>query len=272
MYRQRRMLHVRLNPGIAGGRWARLRPLCGHDEALLDGAGSVGVIAFLDRLLTHAPGTTVGPARAIDLAVCDCDRLCAAIYLEYFGERIEGTAMCGECREPFALSFSLPDLMGNMDRSSHTGRPDDEGVFTLADGRRFRLPTAGERCQVMEREPDDAVATLLRQCVVEGEPTEDSQALEAAMEQVGAVLDLDLDAACPHCGTRQTVRFDIQSYLFRALGYERQFLNHEVHCIARAYGWAYEEILSLKREDRRTFVGLIKSGRPTRRSERWMGI
>ncbi|HEV8486721.1 MAG TPA: hypothetical protein VGV87_24460, partial [Blastocatellia bacterium] len=78
------------------------------------------------------------------------------------------------------------------------------------------------------------------------------------------LLDLDLDAVCPHCGARQTVRFDIQSYLFRALGYERQFLNHEVHCIARSYGWSYEEILSLSREDRRTFVGLIQSDRQAR--------
>jgi hypothetical protein len=263
------MLHVRLKPGISGGRWALLRPLCGHDETLLDGAGSVGVIAFLDRLLTNAPGTTVRPGKAADLAVCDCDRLCAAIYLEYVGARIEGTSMCGNCREPFALNFSLTDLLENMDRSSHIGEPDDEGVFTLADGRRFRLPTAGERCQVMGRDPDDAVATLLRHCVVEGEPSDDLQSLEEAMEQVGAVLDLDLDAACPHCGTRQTVRFDIQSYLFRALGYERRFLNYEVHRIARAYGWAYEEILSLKREDRRAFVRLIESDRPAqRRAER----
>jgi hypothetical protein len=63
----------------------------------------------------------------------------------------------------------------------------------------------------------------------------------------------------------QTVRFDIQSYLFRALGYERQFLNYEAHYIAKAYGWAYEEILGLRREDRRAFVRLIQSDRPARR-------
>ena len=85
------------------------------------------------------------------------------------------------------------------------------------------------------------------------------------MEQVGPLLDMDLDASCPHCGISQRVRFDIQSYLFRALGYERQFLIYEVHCIARAYGWGYQEILNLTREDRRTFVGLIKSARPAPR-------
>ena len=261
------MLNIRLNPGIPGGRWARLRPLCGHDEALIGRTGSVDVIAFLDRLLTPEPGTTVGPGRAADLAVCDCDRLCASIYLDYFGEQIDARATCGDCREPFNLSFSLPDLIENLDtrRPAEAGEADDEGVFTLADGRRFRLPTAGAQRLVTGLDPDAAVAALLRQCVVEGEPMNNPQTIEATMDQVGTLLDLDLDAACPHCDLRQAVRFDIQSYLFRALVHERQFLNYEVHCIAMAYGWAYEEILSLYREDRRTYVRLIQSDRGARR-------
>jgi hypothetical protein len=261
------MLHIRLNPGLPGGRWARLRPLCGHDEALVDRTGHVDVIAFLDRLLAHEPGTTVGPGRAADLAVCDCDRLCASIYLDCFGERVDARATCGDCREPFDLSFSLRDLIEDLDRRrpSEAVGPDDEGVFTSADGRRFRLPTAGEQRLVKGLDTDAAVAALLRQCVVEGEPTIDPQTIEATMDQVGALLDLDLDAVCPHCDLRQTVRFDIQSYLFRALGHERQFLNYEVHSIAMAYGWGYEEILSLHREDRRTYVRLIQSDRGARR-------
>lgn len=265
------MLQIQLNPGIPGGKWARLRPLCGHDEAMVDSTGSVDLIAFLDRLLTNEPGTTVGPGKAADLAVCDCDRLCASIYLNYFGERIEGNVACRDCLEPFQLSFSLPDLMENLAgrRPTKASGPDDEGHFTLDDGRRFRLPTIGEHHQVWGLDPDDAVATLLRQCVVAGESLEDSQTIETTMAQVGALLDLDLDVACPHCHTQQTTRFDIQSYLFRALGYERQFLTHEVHCIAMAYGWAYKKILSLNREDRRTFVRLIQSDRQAqRRAER----
>ena len=123
-----------------------LRPLCGHDEALVDAAGSVDLIAFLDRLLTDTPGTTVGPGKAAQLAVCDCDRLCAALYLNYFGERVDGRITCADCRVPFDLSFSLPEMMDNLaeHRSANASGPDGEGVFTLRDGRRFRLPTVGE--------------------------------------------------------------------------------------------------------------------------------
>jgi hypothetical protein len=261
------MLHVRLNPGLPGGKWARLRPLCGHDEMLINGAGSVEVIAFLDRLLSDAPGTTVGPGKGADLAVCDCDRLCAAIYLEYFGERVVGTAACRDCHEPFEMDFPLPSLLESLAarRPAKASGPDDQGIFTLADGRRFRLPTIGQQCRVIGLDPDDAAAALLKLCLVEGDPAYDTHTLEAAMEEVGGLLDLDLDAACPQCGARQAVRFDIQSYLVRTLAYERQFLHHEVHCIATAYGWACQEILGLTREDRRAFVRLIQSDRAARR-------
>jgi hypothetical protein len=260
------MIEVRLNPGIPGGRWARLRSLCGHDEASIHGSSSVDLIAFLDRLLTNAPGTTVGPGKATDLAVCDCDRLCASIYLDYFGERIEGRAACDDCREFFDLSFSLPEMMAGLtwDPTKASG-PDREGVFTLANGCRFRLPTAGDQHALAGLDLDEAVRVLTDRCIVEGEPAEDAESLQTTMKQVGPLLDLELDAGCPRCGTSQTVRFDIQSYLFHALAYERQFLNYEVHYIAMAYGWGYEEILSLTREDRRTFVGLIKSVRPAQR-------
>jgi hypothetical protein len=261
------MLHVRLNPGLPGGKWARLRPVCGHDEASVNGAGAVEVIAFLDRLLSDAPGTTVGPGKGADLPVCDCDRLCAAIYVKYFGERIVGTATCRDCHEPFELNFSLPSLLESLAdrRPAKASGPDDQGVFTLADGRRFRLPTVSQQCQVIGLEPDDAVAALLKACVLEGDPTHDPQTLEAAMEGVGGMLDHEIDAACPKCGARQAVRFDVQSYLFRTLGYERQFLNSEVHCIATAYGWSADEILGLTRDDRRGFMRLIQTERSERR-------
>jgi hypothetical protein len=57
-------------------------------------------------------------------------------------------------------------------------------------------------------------------------------------------------------------------YLLRALAYEKQFLIHEVHRIALAYGWGYDEILSLTREDRRGFVRLIETDFAARRRVR----
>jgi hypothetical protein len=264
------MWQVRLNPGLRGGKWACLRSLCGHDEAFIEGADSVEAIAFLDRLLVEAPGTTVGPGKASVLAICDCDRLFATIYRRYFGEDIEGTVACRDCREPFELSFALPDLMVHPQQSAvaQAAGPDDEGLYTLPDGRRFRLPTASDQHSVIGLEAEQAVAALLERCVMEGDPTADSELLQAAMDEVGAVLDLDLDAVCPGCGASQVVRFDIQGYVLHALGYEQRFLLHEVHRIAMAYGWGHAEILNLRREDRRAFARLIEANQAARRRVR----
>lgn len=263
------MLQVQLSPGLPNGKWAYLRPLCGRDEATINSAGSmVEAIGFLDRMLLETAGTSVGPGKAIDLAICDCDRLFAALYQHYFGGRIESIVTCQQCNEAFELSFSLPDLISNLGDGTTdkaTG-PDEEGIYTLSNGPRFRLPTAGDQERIMALEPKEAVAALLNCCVVEGDPTVDAAIFQSAMDEVGATLNLDLSTVCSECDTSQTVRFDIQSYLLRALGYEKRFLNHEVHRIALAYGWGYDEILNLTREDRRAFARLIEAERvPARR-------
>jgi len=257
------MLQVQLKPGVKGGQWAYLRPLCGHDEACINGSGLMEVAWFLDRLLVSAPGTSVGSGKASELAVCDCDRLFAALYLTYFGEQIESTVTCRSCGKPFELRFSLRELMANLDpvvELKATG-PDDDGVYTLIDGRRFRLPTVGDRDSLIGLDPEQAMTTLLKRCVVEGDPTLDLESLQVAMNEVGPVLDLDLDAPCAHCGASQRVQFDIQTYVLQTLAFEQRYLSREVHRIAMTYGWGYQEILDLPREDRRTFVQLIQTDR-----------
>ena len=77
------MFQIQLRPGLPGGRWACLRSLCGHDEALIDGTSPWEATVFLDRLLVETPGTSVGPGRAWDLALSDRDRLLATIYMQF---------------------------------------------------------------------------------------------------------------------------------------------------------------------------------------------
>lgn len=264
------MLAVQLSPGLSGGKWAWLRPLCGHDEAWIGNGGSVDGIGLLDRLLVETVGTTVGPGRASDLAVCDCDRLFAAIYLKYFGEQVEGSVNCRSCKEPFEASFSLEDLLAKREvgAGQNATGPDADGIYTLADGRRFRLPTAGDQQSVLGLQTDAAADALLERCMVAGDPMDNPQLLQKAMDEVGPVLDLDLDAACPKCGISESVRFDMQAYLLRMLAYEKRFLVREIHLIAVTYGWGYGEILSLTREDRRAFVSLIQAEREARRRAR----
>jgi hypothetical protein len=261
------MLLVQLSPGLRGGKWARLRPLCGHDETLIDDADSDEGIALLDRLLVEAPGTTVGPGKARNLAVCDTDRLYATIYLRYFGDLVEGAVGCRDCGEPFEVSFSLRNLLVNLEVGAGrtAGEPDEDGIYRLSDGRRFRLPTVSDLQAVLGLETAAAAGALLERCMISGDAMANQSLLQNVMDEVGPVLDLDLDAACPRCGVSQSVRFGMRAYLLRTLAYEKRFLVREIHLIAGAYRWGYEEILSLTREDRRAFVSLIQAEREARR-------
>lgn len=263
------MLEVRLNPGLPGGSRAYLRPLCGHDESLVAPPYSTNATAWLDRLLVEQPGTTIGPGRADALAMCDCDRLFAALYLRYYGDHVESLVTCRACQEPFEVRFSLPELIADLDIQTgpEVAGPDEEGRYTLSDGRRFRLPTAADRYHAMALSTREATAALLSRCVVDGAPLEESdrEVLEAAMTKAGPLLDLDLEAACPSCSAKQTVPFGIQTHTLQALAQEKPVLTREVHRIATVYRWGYEEIMSLTREDRRAFVRLIEGERTGRR-------
>lgn len=264
------MLQVQLKSGFKGEKWAYLRPLCGHDEAFVSGGSLIEASQFLDRLLVSTPNNTIGAGKVSELAVCDGDRLFAALYRNYFGDQVESTITCNHCGQPFELRFSLGELITKLDQGTQTNitGPNDQGVYKLADGRRFRLPTLGDRNLLLGLAPEQAMSTLLQQCVVEGDFTQDSQGLETAMNEVGTLLDLDIDASCPHCGTAQMIQFDIQTYLLRILAYEQRFLNREIHAIAKSYGWGYQEILNLTRESRRTFVRLIEADPNLRRRGR----
>jgi hypothetical protein len=274
------MLQVRLHPGLPGGRWACIRPLRGHDEQLV-GVGATAATELLDRLLVESPGTSIGPGRASELAICDRDRLLAAVYAASFGDRVESEIPCEHCDKGAEINFSLSALVASLATDEATRAevgvrhgPDDDGVYQLDDGIRFRLPTGLDQRAVVGLTPTQARVALLRRCLLDdqhgrrtaSDVDEDTLArIEAAMERVGATIDHHFNVACQECGAEREVRFDIQHFLLRALAHERRYLVREIHYLAATYGWGLEQILGLTRDDRRAFVRLIVADRGARR-------
>ena len=257
------MLQVALQPGLPGGRWACLREPCGHDEVVVAGTDAFAATDFLDRLLVSVTGTSVGPGRAWELALCDRDRLLRAVHEQLFGDRIEATAKCTACGEGLEVSFSVRELAESQRRQAPTTveGPDEAGSYRALDGRRFRLPHSNDLRCVAGLHAEDAGRALLERCLVDGDPSGDAAVVEEAMEAVGPVLDVELDARCPHCEASQQVQFDIASFLLCALYRERRWLTSEVHRLATAYGWSLDEILAIPRSLRREYVALVEAER-----------
>lgn len=246
---------------LAPRRWVWLRGLRGHDEESVTGRGTLAAVRLLDRLLVDGPGTCAPPGRAASLTVTERDVLLAAVYGAAYGSRVDGTIRCARCDAPFDVDFDLEALVTDV-LAARTAPPDD-GVYTLPDGRRFHLPTAEDEFAVLGLDAAEAERALLARCLVAGQP-DDDDSLAAALAQAGPVLDLDLPATCPECGSAQPLRFQLQDYLLGALEKEAERRLHEVHRLASAYAWGLDEILSLDRQRRRGFAALCSGEAPPR--------
>lgn len=252
---------------LPGGMRVGLRELCGYDEEAVHGADTMSAVELLDRLLVDAPGATLHPGSAARLTAAERDRLLAIVYQHTYGPRIAGTLHCQQCGSAFDLDFALPALLADLASLPQTTgvQPGPAGTYLLPDGRRFRLPTAEDEFAVWHLPPDEAEKSLLARCVVEGDPAVAPQTLQAAMREAGPLLNTELEARCPECGQRQTLGFDLQSYLLSALRFERQQLTREVHRLALMYRWSRPDILGLTRSQRRALVALIEAETPPTR-------
>lgn len=220
--------------------------LRGIDEMAVRGTGTVDAIALLDSVLGPAGAGRLPTAGAADLTSAERDDLLVAALARTYGPTISSTVGCGSCGEPFDLDFSLPDLVKSAGAQTS---PLPGGV---------RLPTGADELAVMGLTADRAEAVLVERCVGEGA---DRMAALAAIEPSGRLVDIELDAACPECGERQPVTFDVQTYLLTTLTQDRARLVGEVHLLASAYGWHLAEILSLPRSDRRRYAALVDADR-----------
>jgi hypothetical protein len=256
------VLEIRLSSEVAGARRIRLRALEGRDELNLDPQGRSGFCDFLDGLTVKANDGCVPPGRVRELAVCDLEAIAATLQCVHYGDRVERSLQCARCGRGFELSFDLGALVEGLGKHRHReiNGPDENGVFTLRDGRQFRLPTGTDELAVADLDAAEAASELRSRCVLHGDFESDPEVLDASMKSCGPLISQELHASCPHCRAIQIAQFHVRRFFLEALASERQFLNREVHYLARSYGWSRAEILGMNREDRRLHVQLLLPG------------
>lgn len=244
-----RLVHL---PGIDGSPLTvRLRPLIGEDELALAPEDPAAATTLLARLASDAAGV---PLDMATLSVSRCDRLLGALYGMLYGPRAECRCRCTACAEAYEFTLALPEMIAAQDAERPAPSAVD-GAWPLPDGRRVRAPTLGDLAAAATSD------ALLARLVLAGDAAAAPEAVTAFLERAAPVLSLDLDAACPHCGAAQAVRFDLGRYLAQRIAAERPFLLRETHLIASRYTWSQDEIMRLAREDRRAFAALIEAER-----------
>lgn len=244
------------------GQIACLRELTGRDEYSVMCADTANAIGLLTNLLL-SPSHNQAPVRAADLVASDRDRLLVAVYKRTFGDRIEAMLNCSRCAQPFDLNFSLDRVVESI-KTSH--QPVEwtmlaNGEFETATGIKFRLPTGNDELAALGMDASGIESLLLSRSADSIALAGGRGAFEELLQQIAPLIDLELVANCPECGHVHNVQFDIQTYLLGAIVAERRRLLSDINCIAGAYSWSLDEVLSLSRTDRRLLVDLIETER-----------
>jgi len=263
------MIEVTLRSSAGVAHSARLREPCARDELTSSGAGPTALTAWLAGLLEAQQETELSKEYVWSLSLADRDRLAAATHALCFGDRVASTVVCATCSQPFELGFSLADLLQALEPEPAThlaSGPDGRGVYGLADGREFRLPSAADERALAGLASDAAAKELARRCVVSGDASQNPDALERAMNALAPLIDLDLTGICALCGAEQKVHFDMVSFFQSSLASERRLLIREIHRLAAVYHWSWAEIIALPRSMRQAHVALIESERSALRA------
>lgn len=269
------MLQVELRTA-SESRSVFLRELTGVDERLVNTAGVGAATQLIERLLTDAYGAPLPVDAVWKMSVADRDRAIASLYRYYFDDLVESRLDCRACGKAFEISFSLERLMESVDEDASELRgsleisgPEADGVFRLKDGTGFRPPSTADERFVAELSLERRAGELLRRCLVgggrQGDAPDDGlrERLEPALEAIAPIISLPLPTRCVHCGAEQEADFDIVRFFLAALARERPLLAREVHTLARAYHWSFDEIMRLSRSERHTHVELVEAERGT---------
>jgi len=189
-----------------------------------------------------------------------------AVYERTFGPRLAGQGQCPHCATQ--VEFDLDT------RALAAAGATDAGVgpFTLAVQDwlvSYRLPDSRDLAQLAAfTDLEEARAHLLRCCILAA--TQGDHQLDTAQLPhwlVGQVVEqmadrdplavIELEMRCPDCGWHWPLLLDICTFLWRRIETQAGRLLHEVHTLARAYGWRESEILAMTQTRRWAYLELL---------------
>lgn len=249
--------------GVRRRDWA-FRPVSGALELALAeikeeaGCAPQAVTRALALALGRLGGAQASEERVAALCVADRQYLMRELERHLGSQGGWFQADCPACGSRFDFHLDYADLPV---QEAGAGYPQAQVDM---DGRqwRFRLPNGADQEAVAGLPDGEALAGLFRRLALDPDlpeaPGQDLiAAAEAALEAVSPAVCLSVQAACPDCGSGNTVELEP----YRALARPADHLLEEVHRIALAYHWAEADIFELPRARRQRYLQLIDRAR-----------
>lgn len=196
------------------------------------------------------------------------DALLFAIRTQTFGPKLNSLVECPACQERLEFSFDAAAL--GMTQEVALNETDAVQQVYIDDYEvQFRLPTSLDLAAMVGG--DDLVAArhlLVQQCVLSTHKHGAEMAVEALPETVLGALanrmaecdpqaEVELALTCSACGHEWQTTFDIVSYFWTEICAQIKRLLHEVHILARAYGWRETDILSMSATRRQAYLEMV---------------
>lgn len=265
-------------------REVQLAPLTGRDEEALallapGTAAAAAVTALLARCIRRVGSIErVDAALVRELLVCDRDYLILRLRSFTLGPRIDAVLKCGssECGKLMNVRFSLDELQFERRavRSRFFTTRLSSSVSDEARLVEFRLPTGADQealAEVFRTDEARALRLLLARTVrcigavadvdealIAGLPAGAREEIAEEMRRISPQIDIEVEGACPECGTPCLTRFDIAGFFIAEMRGNLHTLEREVHFLAFRYHWSEQDILSLTRRKRQRYVELLR--------------
>jgi hypothetical protein len=181
----------------------------------------------------------------------------------WMGDSLEAFGECPACATPLEVQLPVDQLASNTE-SSFAPRTDriETGGFNIE----FRSPSTRDLIMLESSQGDArtlAAACILRASDSTGEvspqqlPSEIVEPLAARMLALDPLAEIQVELDCSACGHRWQIALDLPSFLWKEITARARRLLIEVDALARAYGWAEHDIMTMSGFRRRCYLELL---------------
>jgi hypothetical protein len=194
------------------------------------------------------------------VSIGERDRQLFQLREELFGSKLEAVAGCPKCGMSLELSFSTRDL---QTPPAETLSPESLSLNSGGYEVNYRLPTTTDLLEVAEQK-SQARELLLERCVNARQgaievpaamlPGPLVELVGEKMAQADPQAEIQIAMTCPACSHQWTAVFEICSFLWGEIEDWAERLLHDVHSLAKAYGWSERDVISMSARRRRLYL------------------
>lgn len=223
---------------------------------------------FLDRAITMlamaCPEQTVSDLAALSIGQRDAYLL--RLRELTFGDKFTSYAVCPRCGERLESTLNVSNfrIVELQPLQTQIYQCEIDG-FDL----QFRLPNSWDLAAIVAQQNVMQAKSILEQrCLLQARrqgqgvdyeelPTEVIQQFGERVTECDPQAEILLGFTCPACHHSWELLFDIVTFLWTELTAQAKRLLHEVHVLARFYGWRELDILTMATARRQLYLGLV---------------